>query len=327
MVTSSDEARGASHCSESEAGARACTCRVHVVQQLGCEAHLELRFHDEVVLFECAAPFLSFHICEIVNGVWMPPVTSDPLRAVGSNPSAGAEWSRRLRRRMEKQPAGSVTDPDLALLPAAPRRTIVRSHCGFVAELEWRRSDGLAAAEFLSTWLSQDWLRSTPLPVILTVEWSPPTWVPLIIVMLDEAMRDCGHGAQLGAFAARRLEHRDVVERFTGDLVGTFKENSKAYEDAVGRMLRRAEHSYLYQVPGPRADLVSIYDGSTGRAGGIKNANTAHGLYVDGCPLVNTVDIDDEADVIVSRKGCEFSGDFARDFSSAGWQCRSPHRD
>lgn len=58
---------------------------------------------------------------------------------------------------------------DVAQLPDAPCLGLIEQDGEYLlAELTWRREDGLGAADFLRPWLSEEFLRETRLKVILS---------------------------------------------------------------------------------------------------------------------------------------------------------------
>jgi hypothetical protein len=97
------------------------------------------------------------------------------------------------------------------------------------------------------------------LPIILTLRWIPPAWVAFTIAMEDDLLRDHGFGTQMGLFAARFFGFKEVVTRYDGDTIGVFVEDSAAYARAVERALRDQQQSFIFEVDGPRANLVRLW--------------------------------------------------------------------
>ena len=110
-------------------------------------------------------------------------------------------------------------------------------------------------------------------------------------------MKALGYEGELGLFAARRFLCGEAVDTYDGTWLGNGVDGSAKYTRMVEKALQGRVSSYLYQVRSHRRNLVQLYDGSTGRNGGPKRANSAHGtLYKDNAF------IDDDGDLLVKSK-------------------------
>ena len=219
------------------------------------------------------------------------------MNTVASDTISGeGKVSSRLRTRYV--PESRVQPCDVAQLPAAPCLGLIELDGEYLlAELTWRREDGLDTADFLRPWLSEEFLRETRLRVILTYKCKGGHWEPWLIACEDHALRDAGYPDELGLFAARPFACGEVVDSYDGKWLGNGIDGSKAYDRLVDKALRGRVSSYLYQTDGVKKGTVRLFDGSTGRDGGAKRANSARGT-----PFKDVVFIDHEGDMVVRRK-------------------------
>ena len=220
------------------------------------------------------------------------------MHALHGNTSKSTEDARaRLRARPSCTAKAKDPNDRPQDAPAAPRRRFLTSASGVpIVELEWDPIfDALSDAAFLDAILHPDFLVTTCLPVVLTCVARGGTWVPWTMCCEDRELLRQGFGWQRGLVAVRRFVHKEIVERFDGTLVGTYEADSQAYARAVRRRLRETGASYLFETEGKRKGTCRLWDGVTGRDGGPKRANSAHGL---GRP--NRAEIDPEGDLLVT---------------------------
>ena len=202
--------------------------------------------------------------------------------------------ARRLRERPIAMPPPPAT---LETAPDAPNRRLLTSAGGVpIVELIWDPVvDDRDSTAFLATHLCGEFLDVTTMPVILTCVSVGGAWEPWVISAEDFKLAEAGFPGQLGLFAARAFQRNEVVERYDGELIGTFVADSEAYVRAVRRRLASVESSYLFEINGARKGTCQLWDGTSGRDGGPKRANSARGL---GCP--HRAIIDFEGDMVVT---------------------------
>lgn len=169
-----------------------------------------------------------------------------------------------------------------------------------VCEYEWRPEDGVAAAGAVADAVPSWLLRSTALPIILTMALRHGQWLPWTVTAESFALS--GAPPQHALYPLRPFKAGDLIVQLLGDRVGRFRAGSAALHRVAARHNAGGGHGYLFETR-EHGGYVTLWNGATDRAGGARSANDAHGtgLRTNAAIGVDCDDIDEDTRLRATR--------------------------